>query len=129
MINLKSKKWWWPLFRSVIDGSVNNASQLYRIKEVEGGEKKLDALGFRRAIFDAYFRLYRRSKSFETLFCGSRKLHHPANNLRYDGINHWLVKGSQRRCAMKGCKGTSKFFCEKCNVGLHPVCHKLHHVC
>ena len=45
MINLRSKKWWWPLFRFVIDVSVNNAFLLYRMKEV-GGEKKLDALGF-----------------------------------------------------------------------------------
>ena len=129
MINLRSKKWWWPLFRFVIDVSVNNAFQLYRMKEVQAGERKLDALGFRRSIVDAYFRLYRSNKSFETLFRGSRRLHNPAENLRYDGLNHWLVKGSQRRCAMEGCKGTSKFFCEKCNVGLHPDCYKIYHVC
>ena len=99
------------------------------MKEVGGGEKKLDALDFRRAIVDAYLRLYRRNKSFEMLLRGSRKLHHPAKNLCYDGINHWLVEGSQRRCAMKGCKGTTKFFCEKCNVGLHFDCHKTYHVC
>ena len=58
MIDLRSKRWWWPLFRFVIDVSVNNAFQLYKMKEVEGGEKKLDPLGFRRAIVDAYFRLY-----------------------------------------------------------------------
>ena len=46
LINLRSKKWWWPLFCFVIDVSVNNAFLLYRMKEVEGGEKKLDALGF-----------------------------------------------------------------------------------
>ena len=45
MINLRSKKWWWPLFRFATDVSVNNAFQLYRMKEVEG-EKKLGALGF-----------------------------------------------------------------------------------
>ena len=81
MINIRSKKWCWPLFRFVIDVSVNNAFQLYWMKEVEGGEKKLDALRFRRAIVDAYFRLYLQNKSFEMLFHGSRKLHHPANNL------------------------------------------------
>ena len=127
MINLRSKKWWWPLFRFVVDLSVNNAFQLYRMKETQPGERKLDALGFRRAIVDAYYRLYRRNKSFETLFHGSRRLNNPAENLRYDGINHWLVKGAQRRCAMDGCKGTSKYFCEKCNVGLHPDCHKIYH--
>ena len=29
MVNLRSRKWWWPLFRFVIDVSVNNAFQLY----------------------------------------------------------------------------------------------------
>ena len=38
MINLRSKKWWWPLFRFVIDVSVNNAFELYLMKEAEGGE-------------------------------------------------------------------------------------------
>lgn len=129
MVNLRSKKWWWPLFRFVLDASVNNAYQLYRMREIQPGEKKLDALGFRRAIVLAYFNLYRKETSFETLFRGSRKLHNPAENLRYDGWNHWLIKGSQRRCAMEGCRGTSKYFCEKCNVGLHPDCHKVYHTC
>ena len=35
IINLRSKKWWRPLFRFVIDVSVNDAFQLYRMKEVE----------------------------------------------------------------------------------------------
>jgi len=106
MINLRSKKWWWPLFRFVVDVSVSNAYQLCRIRETQAGEKKLDALGFRRSIVDAYYRLYRRDKSFNTLFRGSRRLYSPAENLRYDGLNHWLVKGLQRRYAME----PSKFF-------------------
>lgn len=57
MINLQSKKWWWPLLRSIYDVSVNNALQLYRLKDVERGGN-ID-------------------KSFETLFRGSRKLHKP----------------------------------------------------
>ena len=30
MINLRSIKWWWPVFKFVLDVSVNNAFQLYR---------------------------------------------------------------------------------------------------
>ena len=30
MINIRSKKWWWPLFRFCVDLAVNNAFQLYR---------------------------------------------------------------------------------------------------
>ena len=31
MINIRNKKWWWPLFRFCIDLAVNNAHQLYRL--------------------------------------------------------------------------------------------------
>ena len=55
MVNLRSKKWWWPFFRFVIDVSVNNAFSLQRSKELNAGEKRLDALGLRRAIVDANF--------------------------------------------------------------------------
>ena len=71
-INLRSKKWWWLPFHFVIDVSVKTAFQLYQMKEVEGGEKKLYALRFGRAIVDAYFRLYQQSKSFGSSLEGSR---------------------------------------------------------
>ena len=127
MINLRSKKWWWPLFRFVIDAAANNAYQLYRSKNLSPGEHRLDALGFRRAIVDAYYRLYRKSIASTTLFPGNKALHTPSKNLQFDGVNHWIVKGTQRRCSLPGCKGTSKYFCEKCNVGLHPECFRLYH--
>ena len=50
MINLCSKKWWWSLFRFVVDVFVNNALQLYRLRNLNVSETKLDLLGFRRAI-------------------------------------------------------------------------------
>lgn len=127
MINLRSKKWWWPLFRFVVDVAVNNAFQLYRLRNADLREQKLDALGFRREIVDAYFRLFRKGVPNTTLYPGNRILHYPAQNLRYDNLNHWIVKGGQRRCALPGCRGTSKYSCEKCNVGLHPDCFKIYH--
>ena len=128
MINLRSKKWWWPFFRFGIDVSVNNAYQLYRMRILNPGEKKLDALGFRRAIVDAYYRKFRKAATNTVLYPGNRRLHNPAENVRYDNIGHWIVKGTQRRCALYGCKGTSMYFCEKCNVGLHPDCFKTYHI-
>lgn len=126
MINLRSKKWWWPLFTFVVDAAVNNAFQLYRNRNLNPGEQRMDALGLRRAIVDAYYRMHRKVPS-TTLFPGNRVLHNPSKNLQFDGKNHWIVKGSQRRCSLTGCKGTSKYFCEKCNVGLHPECFKVYH--
>ena len=54
MINLRRKKWWWQLFRFVVDVAANNAYQIYHQSHFSPGEYRLDALGFRRAIVDAY---------------------------------------------------------------------------
>ena len=62
----------------------------------------------------------------ERVFTDSRSLHHPANNLQFDRMNHWIAKGSQQRCSLPGCKGTSRY-CKKSNVGLHAECFELHH--
>ena len=42
--------------------------------------------------------------------------------VRRNKANHWIVKGQQRRCARKECKGTLVFFSKLCNVGLHHHC-------
>ena len=47
MINLRTKKWWWPLFRFVVDAAVNNAYQTYRQCHLNPGEYRLGALDFR----------------------------------------------------------------------------------
>ena len=35
MINIRSKKWWWPLFRFCVDLAINNAFQLYRLQPLQ----------------------------------------------------------------------------------------------
>ena len=61
LINLRTKKWWWPLFGFIAGVAVNNAYQIYHQSHLLLGEYKLDALGFRRALVDAYYRLCRKS--------------------------------------------------------------------
>ena len=77
MINLRSKKWWWPLFQLVVDVAVNNSYQIYR-----------------QSHLNPHYRLYRKSLPSTTLFTDSRSLHPPANNLQLDGINHLIAKDS-----------------------------------
>ena len=67
MINLQSKKCWWPLLRFVLD-------QLYRMRSLNQGEKRLDALGLRKVIVGAYFRKFRKSITNTTLHPGNRLL-------------------------------------------------------
>ena len=75
-------------FQFVVDVAINNAYQIYHRSQLNHGDYRLDALGFHRAIVDAYYRLYKKSLSSTTLFKGIRSLHHPANNFQFDGISH-----------------------------------------
>ena len=78
--------WCWLLSQFAVDVTVNNAYQIYRQSHLNPGEYRSDALGFCRAIVDVYYHLYRKRMPFATLFTGIRILHHPANNLQFDGL-------------------------------------------
>ena len=125
MINIRSKKWWWPLFGFCVDLAVNNAFQRYFLQPLQQGEKQLDLLGFRREIVKVYHARFQSDKTLPPIFPAPRSTQRVIPEICYDGIDHWIAKGNQRRCA-KFSK-TSKYFCEKCNVGLHPDCFKDFH--
>ena len=55
MTNIRSKKWWWPIFRYCLDLAVVNAHYLFRL---QSGVEKLDLLGFRRSIATTYLKQY-----------------------------------------------------------------------
>ena len=114
-------------FQFVVDVAINNAYQIYHRSQLNHGDYRLDALGFHRAIVDAYYRLYKKSLSSTTLVAGIHSSYHPPNNFQFDGINHWIAKGSQQWCSLPGCKGASAYYCKKCNVGLHAQCFELYH--
>ena len=123
MIGHRSKKWCWQVFRFCLDVSVNNAYQLYRQQKHSEGERKLDLLGFWRSIFDRYYRCLRKSTTIN-IFPPARKLSKVSDEVQYDAI--WIGKGKQRRCASR--QETTLYFCENCNVGLHPDRHKQFHI-
>ena len=131
MIVHRSKKWWWPLSRFCLDLSVNNTYQLYRQNKCSEGERKLYLLGFWQNIVDTYYRCHRKSTITTNIFPPERKLSKVSDEIRYDAINHWIGKAKQRRSASY--QKTTLYFCEecnveKCNVGLHPDCHKQFHI-
>ena len=85
-------------FRSVIDMTVNNSYQIYWQSHLNPGKYTLNAVGFRQAMVDAYYRLYRKSLPSITLFKSSCSYNHPANNMQFDSFNHRIAKSSQRQC-------------------------------
>ena len=120
VIGHRSKKWW-SVFRFCLDLSVTNTYQLYRQQKRSKGERKLDLLGFLQSIVDTYYRCLQKSTT-TNIFLPPRKLSKVSDEVRYDAINHGIGKGKQPRYA--SCQTTTLYFCEKCNVGIHPNCHK-----
>ena len=113
MVNLRTKKLWWPLFQLVVEVAVNNAYQRYCQSHLYLGKYRFCFFGFCQAIVDVYYHLCRKRFLSTTLFRGSSSLHHLANNFQLDYINHWIANGSQQRCSIPGCKWTSAYYCKK----------------
>ena len=129
MVNHRSKKWWWPVFRFCVDVAVNNASHLFKAQVRGAYSSSLDFLGFRRSIVDTYYKRYRVQNKIVSMFPAARSSEDKRvqPSVRYDHFDHWIVKGNQRRCARSDCKGTTLYSCEKCGVALHPDCFTKFH--
>lgn len=112
-IQIRSKKWYWPLFRFCLNGSIVNLWLLFR-----NTEKRISLLEFTRQIVIALL---------ASPDMPSRRGVRPKTKnqvlevVKLDGRDHLVNKnstGTQRRCA--SCGKCTKFVCIKCNVGLHP---------
>ena len=84
MINIRSKKWWWPLFRFCVHLAVNNAFQLYRLQPLQQREKQLDLLGFRREIVEVYHARFRSDKTLPLIFPAPRSTQRVIPEIHYD---------------------------------------------
>ena len=129
MIQHRTKKWYWPVFRFCVDLAVQNAFQLYRLQKKVPGAPEYDLLSFRREIVQVYMQTLSPPNGLTVVFPPSRL---PIecrvlSEVRTDATAHWIIQGTQRRCVATGCRGTSVLACEKCNVGLHPGCFKAFH--
>ena len=84
MINLRTKKWCWPLFRFYIDVSINNTFQIYKKRDLQSREIMLDLLSFRRSIFEIYFLLFCNKEAASTLYKGNRSSEKVPEHIRTD---------------------------------------------
>lgn len=114
---IRQRKWWWPIFAYLLDVTVVNAWYL-RQKELSLNDSLLD---FRRGIVVSLLKTYGTAS-----MQGQRIVPPVLNDVRYDGKEHWIVKGlTERRC--KQCGKKTIYRCEKCDIGMHPDCHKAYH--
>jgi hypothetical protein len=96
---------------------VVNAHRLYML---QSGVETMDLLGFRRTIVETYLKKYRSVIPRSVMPASHQSTERRVlADVRFDRLDHWPKMGS-RRYALRGCTGTSKFYCEKYNVALHP---------
>lgn len=116
-IKIRGKKWWWPLFITMIDSAVVNAWKIQNIIN----EKNISQLEFRSEIVKALL-----------LTDDCRDLTvtntNTTNYTRYDRIDHYIIKhvsNVRRQCTF--CKGKTLYLCVKCECHLHPECFIEYH--
>lgn len=120
VIQIRAKKWYWPLFIRMIDMSVVNAHRLYYF--VTADENKLDLLEFRRQVAVTYMKLgITNQRKGRPVSAHSHK--NVTYDIRYDSVGHILGKRKeQRRCQQTGCHSKPRTYCTKCNVTLCVTC-------
>ena len=118
-VQIRAKKWWWPLFAWSLNAQAVNA---WMFLKKNGSAMSL--LEFIRHIVNSTLMSYgaiRRTseKPFPTRASSGA--------VRYNGLQHWTVKGDQRNARCKGCGRRTIYVCEMCRVALHPECMKTYH--
>ncbi|XP_060810101.1 piggyBac transposable element-derived protein 3-like [Amyelois transitella] len=122
---IKSKKWYLSIFSQLVDICVNNAWLTYRRDNKRRGEKKYKGLKkFRLEIFKSLLKKGKSMKNInvEDLPTAEKiqkpKRSRPADDVRYDKIDHFPQHGAEYgRCAY--CKkGFTTVKCLKCELKL-----------
>ena len=109
------KKWYWPIFIYLLDASISNSWQIFR-----HSKNQIPLLEFRREI------------ALDLLQSGvapkkDYKKRTVRDNLRYDGIDHFITKiQNRRRC--QGCGKKTFYQCSKCEIALDVECFKDFHI-
>ncbi|GFS27712.1 PiggyBac transposable element-derived protein 3 [Elysia marginata] len=128
-IQIRMKKWWWPLFAFYVDASMQNAWLLYR-QTSAARSQPMDQLAFKRAIVHVFLLRYKQDRVVGRPFTGrgpctciSKRV---PDEIRRDKVGHYLEAGpTQRICGL--CKKNTKMVCEKCNVRVHMKCSQQFH--
>lgn len=123
-INIKGKKWYWPIFIRLLDMCVVNAWTIYKLVN----EKYMSLLDFRREITVAYIKTASIRQTIGRPVSRSQ-IAQPCRDMRYDKKDHFLFSRlKQRRCQGKGCKSKPLTYCKKCEITLCKKCFGPYHL-
>ncbi len=110
--NIYAKRWWWPLFTHALNVSVVAAWRLYQALHPESSKSHLD---FRRTITNSLMQNQMNGPT-RNPSSGRRHVDLPAA-VRFSGIGHNKVTGSQGRCVL--CNKNTFNWCDLCKKRLH----------
>ena len=121
-VTIRKKKWWWPLFRYLLDVSIQNTWLLYR-RSYANTQRSMTQLQFRRELVLSLFRKYGNQREVERIPRAARLCRSVPDCVRLDGLHHYQGGlESTRRCALPSCKKNTGKQCLKCGVPLHDKC-------
>ena len=117
-INIRSKKWWWPLFSWGIDVTIQNAWIIFR--QAKPGWSLVQFRRYiARALLEAYGKPPRSQNNVQS---------NPTTQRRSSNQRHLLDDEPNkipRRCKFCGLK--TQIMCTTCNVHLHVKCNVAYH--
>lgn len=116
-INIRSKKWWWPIFVNTLSNIMVNAWKIHVLISKIQQVKPMSQLEFRDVITNSLL------LTEKPLTDGENIVYDVYNLSHLDITNHFVAKftdNKRKRC--KVCHSKTLYFCQKCNVSLHPKC-------
>lgn len=140
-INVKGKKWWWPLFVNLIDSVTVNSWKIYNL----ANKSKMSQLDFKSYIAVALMKMDEPvtgdNIQDQDITRPSNEINLPSNTnygrpsksalpmeIRVDNVGHVIVEDknkTRRRC--RQCKNNTIYMCVKCQVHLHANCFEQFH--
>ena len=116
--NLRSRKWWWPLFSNALNIVVVAAFKIHKSACVD----QLSHLDFRIEVGEM---MVQANHETQRVRLGGPIASVPGQ-ITLGGVNHTLVPTSQGRCIY--CKSNTRLKCSSCDKRLHKkVCHEMYH--
>ena len=101
--SIKNRKWYFPIFIFLFKTSCYNASIL--MKQLKQSETELSYLGFLRVICTSYLTKYKNDRQvgrkMNTLYGKSAVAKRVPDNVRFDGMHHYMAKMDKKsRCGL-----------------------------
>ncbi|XP_046806454.1 piggyBac transposable element-derived protein 3-like [Lucilia cuprina] len=126
-VNIRGKKWYWPLWCTTLNSAVVNAWKLHCLIAKHKNEKPMSQKEFKIFVTEALLLTEMKETTDDDDI--DDKEYRPHNLPKIEG-KHVIIRnpeGKHRRCQLKGCGKPTIYMCEKCNVHLHTKCFKLKH--